>query len=79
MTCVHLRQLFELCGEHEIKLSSSDLVHVVCKQCQKEEVCPSVLFEEYELQHPDVAVNDVDDPGKTTAANQRPHVTGSNG
>ena len=49
--CVHLRQLYQLCQESQLKLSSSDLIHVICKQCQKEEVCPSVLMEEYEERH----------------------------
>ncbi len=53
MTCTHLRQLFELCDENELRFSSSDLVHIVCKQCEREEVCPSVLLDEYESQHPD--------------------------
>jgi hypothetical protein len=53
MACVHLQQLFQICQENQLKLSSSDLIHVVCKQCQKEEVCPSLLFEEYETKHPE--------------------------
>ena len=53
MSCVHLRQLFQLCEENELKFSGGDLVHVVCKQCQLEEVCPSLLVEEYEADHAD--------------------------
>jgi hypothetical protein len=45
-------QLFQLCQDSQLKLSSSDLIHVICKQCEKEEVCPSVLMEEYESRHP---------------------------
>ncbi len=48
MACVHLNQLYQLCRDSNVKLSSTDLIHIVCKQCEKEEVCPSVLFEEYE-------------------------------
>lgn len=48
MACVHLNQLYQLCRESQIHLSSSDLIHLVCKQCKKEEVCPSVLYEEYD-------------------------------
>ena len=51
MPCVHLRQLFELCDENELRFSSSDLVHIVCKQCEKEEVCPSVLLDQFETDH----------------------------
>ena len=46
MTCVHLQQLYQLCQQNDLKLSSSDLIHVVCKQCNKQEVCPSTLTAE---------------------------------
>ncbi len=52
MTCVHLRQLFDLCQEHELKISSSDLVRVVCQQCNEQEVCPSTLTDEYDAMQP---------------------------
>lgn len=48
MTCVHLRKLYDLCAEHDLKLSSAELVHVICPQCGKKEVCPSMLMEEVE-------------------------------
>lgn len=48
MTCVHLRKLYELCEQNDIKLSSAELVHVVCTQCGQKEVCPSMLMEEIE-------------------------------
>jgi hypothetical protein len=51
MTCIHLQQLYKTCQEQQLKLSSSDLIHIVCKQCEKQEVCPSVLVEEYEAEH----------------------------
>ena len=44
MTCVHLRKLYELCDENQLEFSSSDLVRIVCKQCEREEVCPSALI-----------------------------------
>ena len=47
MTCVHLQQLFQLCEESEIKLGAGDLVRFVCNQCGEQEVCPSVLMDEY--------------------------------
>lgn len=52
MTCVHLQQLVNLCQTSQIRLSSSDLIHIVCKQCNQDEVCPSMLVEEYESRHP---------------------------
>ena len=51
MTCKHLKDLYEICQTHRLKLSSSDLIRIVCPQCGIEEVCPSVLFEEYERRH----------------------------
>ncbi len=51
MSCVHLRKLYELCSEQEIKISSRDLVRIVCTQCDEQEVCPSLLIEEYEATH----------------------------
>ena len=53
MTCVHLRQLYTLCKEQDLKFSTSDLLHVVCGQCEREEVCPSVFTDEYEAENPD--------------------------
>ncbi len=53
MTCVHLKKLYDLCAQEDLKIGSSDLVRIVCKQCGEQEVCPSLLVEEYEAQHPD--------------------------
>jgi hypothetical protein len=50
MTCIHLQQLFKLCQEHDLKLSGSDLIRVVCRQCGEQEVCPSMLLDEYDTQ-----------------------------
>jgi hypothetical protein len=43
--CVHLTQLIQLCEQSNVRLSSSDLIHIVCKQCEKQEVCPSNLLD----------------------------------
>jgi hypothetical protein len=48
MTCTHLKQLYQFCHDSHIQLSSTDLIHIVCKQCENVEVCPSVLYEEYD-------------------------------
>ncbi len=48
MPCVHLQQLYQLCRDAQVKLSSAELIHVVCRQCNQEEVCPSLLYEQYE-------------------------------
>jgi len=56
MTCVHLQELYHLCQQNDLKLSSSDLIHIVCKQCNQEEVCPSTMAAEYDSKH--VAAHD---------------------
>lgn len=48
MTCVHLKQLYQLCQEHNLKLSGSDLIRVACTQCGEQEVCPNTLTDEYD-------------------------------
>ena len=48
MPCIHLTQLIQLCEQSQVRLSSSDLIHIVCKQCDKQEVCPSELLDDYE-------------------------------
>lgn len=48
MPCVHLRQLYKLCEENQLKMTGSDLIQLVCKQCDEKEVCPSVLTDEYD-------------------------------
>ena len=55
MTCVHLKKLYALCEKEQLKLGGADLVRIVCMQCGEQEVCPSMLLEEYEAQHPDDA------------------------
>ena len=51
MPCNHLKELYEMCSRHNLKLSSSDLIRIVCPSCGVEEQCPSVLCEEYETRH----------------------------
>lgn len=43
MPCVHLRELYELCEKHELRISSHDAIRIVCRQCEEQEVCPSSL------------------------------------
>jgi predicted RNA-binding Zn-ribbon protein involved in translation (DUF1610 family) len=53
MSCVHLKKLYDLCVEQDLKIGGTDLVRFVCNQCGEQEVCPTMLMEEYEAQHPD--------------------------
>ena len=55
MSCVHLKKLFDLCAQEDLKIGGTDLVRIVCKQCGEQEVCPSMLMEEYEASHPEEA------------------------
>ena len=48
MVCNHLKELYQLCETNQLRLGGSDLIRVVCKQCDKEETCPSVLMDEYD-------------------------------
>ncbi len=54
MSCVHLQTLFQLCEDNQIHFSSTDMVRIVCDQCQHDEVCPSMLMDQYESKHADV-------------------------
>jgi hypothetical protein len=68
MICVHLKELFQLCQENEIRLSSSDMVRVVCTQCGVHEVCPSALTSEF----PETAAADeLSEPPTSTEASPR--------
>lgn len=58
MVCKHLSELYQLCEKHQLRLGGSDLIRLVCKQCDQEETCPSVLLEEYEAAHPEDAHRD---------------------
>lgn len=48
MTCSHLKQLYEVCQTNGLRLSSADLIHIVCPECGVKEVCPSVYSIEYD-------------------------------
>jgi hypothetical protein len=60
MVCTHLRELYQLCETQQLRLSSSDLIHVVCKQCDQQEVCPSTLTDEYDAKYAESAQPDSD-------------------
>jgi hypothetical protein len=57
MTCVHLRRLYAMCQENDLRLAGSDLIHIICRECGEKEVCPSEMMD----QLPD----DQDDPPQT--------------
>lgn len=45
MICSHLRDLYQLCLDQQIRLGGSDLIRVVCKQCGEQEICPSNIID----------------------------------
>ena len=45
MACTHLKKLYQLCQDEGLRISSSDLIHFACDQCNVKEVCPSTLVE----------------------------------
>jgi len=55
MTCVHLRHLFDYCEKNEVKIGGSDLIRIVCQQCGEQEVCPSMMSDEYDARHDEEA------------------------
>ncbi len=71
MVCTHLKELYQLCQEHQLRLGSSDLVRIVCRQCGQQEVCPSTLMDEYDSR------TDETPPPATTAAKRTPSQKGS--
>jgi hypothetical protein len=51
MPCVHLRQLIQLCEDHQLKVGGADMIHFVCEQCGVQEACPDMLMDEYDQRH----------------------------
>lgn len=51
MACVHLRQLIQLCEDHQLKIGGADMIHFVCEQCGVQEECPDMLMDEYDQRH----------------------------
>ncbi len=48
MPCQHQTQLYQLLEKTGVKLASSDVIRITCRQCGEIEVCPSVMLDEYE-------------------------------
>lgn len=53
MVCSHLKELYQLCESSQLRIASSDLVRITCKQCNEVETCPSVLMDEYDSHESD--------------------------
>ncbi len=53
MVCTHLKELYQLCEKNHLRIAGSDLIHIICKQCEQEETCPSTLMDQYDSRHVD--------------------------
>lgn len=58
MTCLHLKRLYEVCRTNGLRMSSSDLIHIICPECGVKEVCPSVYSIEYDAQPSDAGTTE---------------------
>lgn len=70
MLCVHLKKLYELCQLHDLRLSSSDLIHIVCSQCGVVDVCPSVYSDRLDREHRHLA--ETEDSEETNPQKTKP-------
>jgi len=52
MVCTHLKQLYDLCETHQLKMAGSDMIRIVCKTCNEHEICPSMRMHEYTTEFP---------------------------
>lgn len=43
MPCSHLQELYAVAEKHDLRISAADVVHIVCRQCDEHETCPSAL------------------------------------
>lgn len=50
MVCVHLKELYQLMEQNDLRIGSTDLIRIACRQCEELEVCPSMLTEHYDEQ-----------------------------
>lgn len=55
MACEHLLELYKLCLSQKIRLGSSDLIHIVCRQCGHQDVCPTNLRDDRNDEEQDAA------------------------
>ncbi|MCH9655056.1 MAG: hypothetical protein K0U86_03115 [Planctomycetes bacterium] len=63
MVCTHLKELYQLCEKNQLRIGGTDLVHIICKQCEQEETCPSTLMDEYDSKFPEIEEKVESKPG----------------
>jgi hypothetical protein len=47
-SCKHLQEIVETCQRSGVKLSSTEVIRMVCPTCGTEEVCPTLLCDQYD-------------------------------
>ena len=70
MTCEHVKQLYQLCQQNNLKLTSGDLIRIVCPQCGVADVCPSVYSAEYDATHAAEQENEPSDGSEPRGVNR---------
>lgn len=63
MSCIHLKKLYDLCTKEGLKISGADMVHIVCKQCGEQEVCPTRLMNDADLEEDEQSPQPSSPPG----------------
>lgn len=48
MLCKHLKEFYDYVHENRIRLSSMDMIHIVCEECNAEDTCPAIPEEHYD-------------------------------
>ena len=38
-----VKELYELCEKHDLRIASPDAIRIVCRQCDEQDACPSSL------------------------------------
>ncbi len=46
MPCNHIKELYQLVDQYDMKLASSDPIRILCPLCDKEETCPDRMMDE---------------------------------
>ncbi|MEM6978782.1 MAG: hypothetical protein AAF539_03875 [Planctomycetota bacterium] len=49
MPCQHLKELYDVAAKHDLKIAASDIVRIVCRQCDEQEKCPTALTDGAEV------------------------------
>lgn len=68
MPCSHLQELYEVAKKHDLKIAASDAVHIVCRQCNEEDTCPTALTDGEKVLHLNRAADETTPSSETTSS-----------